>query len=252
MAKYKKEKTIKIIRMEKEVPAEKHNEEELRSPEEGMDVFECIATRRSIRKFMNVDVPMELIGAIIDSGRYAPSSGNVQNWRFVIIKNKDTINKIAEGAMQQLWIADAPIIIIVCAETEKLGQFYGVRGERLYSIQNCAAAIQNMLLAAHALGLASCWIGAFDENIIKRITNVPEDVRIQAILPIGYPDEVVPAPMHFTLENVCYFETYGNRVINIDRVFQNPNVVGRVTNEVQTISSIGKDIIEKAKKKFSK
>ena len=90
-----------------------------------------------------------------------------KHWKFILIRDKDTINKLAEAALQQLWIASAPFIIVVSSETEKLNQFYGVRGERLYSIQNCAAAIQNMLLAAHALGLASCWVGAFDENIIK-------------------------------------------------------------------------------------
>ncbi|MBD3203031.1 nitroreductase family protein [Candidatus Woesearchaeota archaeon] len=217
-----------------------------------MDVFECIATRRSIRKFMDVDVPMELIGTVLDAARYAPSSGNVQNWRFILVKDKAKIGKIADAAMQQLWIANAPMVIVVCGETEKLKQFYGIRGERLYSIQNCAACIQNMLLAAHAVGLASCWVGAFEEDHLRRILGIPEDIRPQALLPIGYPDEVVPAPMHFTLENLCYFDTYGNRIINISRIFQNPNVMGRVSTEVKNIGEIGKKIIDKAKEKLSK
>ena len=99
-----------------------------------MNVFEAIATRRSIRKFTSQDVPMEILGVVIDAGRYAPSAGNIQNWRFIIVKNTGNKQSVAEAADQQLWIAEAPVIIVVCAETEKIKQFYGIRGERLYSV----------------------------------------------------------------------------------------------------------------------
>jgi len=236
----------------KPVDQDKPQIEQAKIPDEQMGVFECIATRRSIRKFMRVDVPMELLGAVLDAGRYAPSSGNVQNWRYIIIKNPDTINKIADACLQQLWIAEAPTIVVVCAETEKLSQFYGIRGERLYAVQNCSASIQNMLLAAHGIGLASCWVGAFDENILRRILNIPDDIRPQAVLPIGYAEEIVTAPMHLTLENVSYFESYGNRIINFERVTQNPNVAGKIQDQIQNWTGIGKDVINKAKKKFMK
>jgi len=214
-----------------------------------MNVFETIATRRSIRKYTAQDIPMEILGIILDAGRYAPSAGNVQNWRFVIIKNKENKQKTAEAAMQQMWIAQAPVIILVCAETEKIKQFYGIRGERLYSIQNCAAAIQNMLLTAHSLGLASTWIGAFDENMLRRAIEIPEDIRPQAILPFGYPDEIVPAPTHYTLDNVCYFESYGNRIANIERVMQNPLVFEKVSRLITGFVDAGKDIVKKREEK---
>ncbi len=217
-----------------------------------MDVFECIATRRSIRKFMELDVPMEMLGAILDAGRYAPSSGNVQNWRFIIVKNKDTIQKIAEAAMQQLWIGQAPAVIVVCSDSEKLQMFYGTRGERLYAIQNCAASIQNMLLAAHAIGLAGCWVGAFDEAILSRVLSIPENVRPQAIIPIGYPDEIVPTPMHYTLESLCFLESYGSRIVNIKRVLQNPDVGGRLSDMIKGVVDASKDIVDKAKSKLKK
>ncbi|MBN1502329.1 nitroreductase family protein [Candidatus Woesearchaeota archaeon] len=217
-----------------------------------MDIFECLATRRSIRKFTSSDIPMEMLGTILDAGRFAPSSGNIQNWRFVIVKNRETIAKIAEASMQQLWINQAPVVVVVCAETEKISQFYGVRGERLYLIQNCAAAIENMLLAAHAVGLASCWVGAFDENALRRILNIPEDIRPQAILPIGFPDEIVPSPMHYTLEAVCFFERYGSKIANLERVLQNPDVFGKIQGAVKTTIEAGKDIAEKAKGKIIK
>ena len=214
-----------------------------------MNVFEAIATRRSIRKFTAQDVPMEILGVVLDAGRYAPSAGNLQTWRFIIVKNPENRQKVAEAAMQQLWVAQAPVIIVVCAETEKIRQFYGIRGERLYTIQNCAAAIQNMLLTAHALGLGSTWVGAFDENMLRRVLNIPEDIRPQAILPIGYPDEVVPAPMHYTLENVCFFESYGSRIVNIERVLQNPIVFDKIQRMISSIANPIKDAIDKKGKK---
>ena len=214
-----------------------------------MNVFEAIATRRSIRKFTVQDVPMEILGIIMDAGRYAPSTNNIQNWRFVIVKNPESKQRLAEASLQQMWIAEAPVIIVVCAETEKIKRFYGVRGERLYAVQNCAAAIQNMLLTAHALGLAATWVGAFDETMLARTIGIPEDVRPQAIIPIGYPDETVPAPTHYTLENVCYFESYGNRIINIERVLQNPLVFEKLQRLVSGFVDAGKDVIKKRGKK---
>ena len=214
-----------------------------------MNVFEAIATRRSIRKFTVQDVPMEILGIILDAGRYAPSTNNIQNWRFIIVKNPETKQRIAEASLQQMWMAEAPVLIIVCAETEKIKQFYGVRGERLYSVQNCAAAIQNMLLTAHALGLATTWVGAFDEAMLARTIGIPEDVRPQAVIPIGYPDEIVPAPTHYTLENVCYFESYGNRIINIERVLQNPLVFDKLQRLVSGFVDAGKDVLKKRQQK---
>ncbi|MFH2020554.1 MAG: nitroreductase family protein [archaeon] len=213
-----------------------------------MNVFEAIATRRSVRKYTSQDIPMELLGVVLDAGRYAPSAGNIQNWRFIIVKDKDSKQRVAEAAMQQMWIAEAPVILVVVAETEKIKQFYGLRGERLYAVQNCAAAIENMLLTIHSLGMASCWVSAFDEDMLKRSVNIPGDIRPQAVIPIGYPDEIVPAPTHYTMENVCFFETYGNRVKNVERVFQNPIVFDKIARMIGGVVQAGKDTLEKRKK----
>jgi len=214
-----------------------------------MNVFEAIATRRSIRKFTSQNVPMELLGIILDAGRYAPSAGNIQNWRFILVKDTNNRQVVAEASMQQMWIAEAPVVVVVCSETEKIKQFYGKRGEMLFSIQNCSAAIQNMLLTAHALGLASTWVSSFDERMLKRALNIPDDVRPQAVLPIGFPDEIVPAPTHYTLENVCFFEGYGSRVANVERVFQNPVVFDKLQRLVKSFSTPIKEVLEKKDKK---
>lgn len=176
-----------------------------------MDTLECIATRRSIRKFLDIPVEFEKIGNILDAGRYSPSAGNLQDWKFILVTDPQLRAKIASACVEQYWVATAQVIIIVCTDPDKTKRFYGKHGEK-YSIQNGAAVVQNMLLATHSQGLGTCWVGAFEDESIKRDFSIPDNIIIQAILPIGYPDEKVPMPMRFTLENTVFIESWGNRI----------------------------------------
>jgi len=176
-----------------------------------MDALECIATRRCIRKFLDIPVEFEKVGNVLDAGRFAPSAGNLQDWKFILVTDDKMRQEIAKACVEQYWIANAPVIIIVCTEPDKTKRFYGPMGEK-YSIQNGAAVVQNMLLAAHAEGLGSCWVGAFEDEAIKRLFSIPDNIIVQAIVPLGYPDEQVPTPLRFTLENVTYIESWGNRI----------------------------------------
>jgi nitroreductase len=183
-----------------------------------MDTLECIKTRRSVRKFSDSAVEWEKVGVILEAGMIAPSSGNLQNWRFIVVTSEGLREKIAEASLQQKWMAEAPVHIVVCAESAKAEQFYGIRGERLYSIQNCAAAIENMLLATHAQGLASCWVGAFDEEMLKRALGIPDDVRPQAILPVGYASESPRDTPRGRLYDKVFINSWGGRVLDIQHV----------------------------------
>jgi len=176
-----------------------------------MEVLDCIKTRRSVRKFSSKEVDMALLGKILDAGLEAPSAGNLQNWKLILIKGHEKRQAIAEAAVQQYWIAQAPAIIVVCSMQEKVKSFYGMRGDRLYSIQSCAAATQNILLAAHSLSLASCWVSAFDEDMLKRALNIPEKVRPQAIIPIGYAAEHPKLPILHHIESMVDIENWGSR-----------------------------------------
>ncbi|MFH1316245.1 MAG: nitroreductase family protein [Candidatus Woesearchaeota archaeon] len=193
-----------------------------------MEVFECIKTRRSIRRYMDAPVEWEKIGRILEAGKAAPSAGNLQNWSFIVVLDQGQRSKIAEACLKQDWIAEAPVHIVVAGLPEKAKRFYGIRGERLYTIQNCAAATENMLLMAHALGLGSCWVGAFDEDILKDAVSMPQEVRPQAVLTIGYANEQVPEPPEFTLENVMYFRDYGgqpNRIKDIPKYTKDFSII---------------------------
>ncbi len=169
------------------------------------DILELIKSRRTVKYFLPKFVSWENISKILDAGRHAPSCGNLQNWKFLVVIDPGKRQAVAEATHDQLEIAMAGCLIIVLAEPEKAERYYGLRGERLYTIQNCAAAIQNMLLEAHSLGLGSAWVGAFDEEKIKSMFMIPDEVRPQAIVAIGYAKEEPPKSPKYPLETVVYF-----------------------------------------------
>ena len=177
-----------------------------------MDVFEAIRTRRSIRKYKDKQVAWSNIVTILQAGKYAPSAGNLQNWKFIVVKSDAKRAAISKACLDQEWMEIAPIHIVVVAEPKKAERYYGTRGARLYTIQNCAAAIENMLLTAHSLGLGACWIGAFDEDELWRVLGLPEEVSVQGIITIGYADEVPEAPPKHRIEHIMFFEKWWGRI----------------------------------------
>jgi nitroreductase len=153
------------------------------------DVFEAVKNRRSIRAFQEREVSEEQIETIIDAAIHAPSAGNIQPWEFVVVTDWQVKRQLAVAALNQSFIEEAPVVIVVCADEARSGQGYGSRGVGLYCIQDTAAATQNMLLAAHAMGLGTCWVGAFREDMVRKALKTPSHVRPVAIVPVGYAAE---------------------------------------------------------------
>ncbi|MBI4983423.1 nitroreductase family protein [Candidatus Woesearchaeota archaeon] len=176
------------------------------------DILELIATRRNVKYFLPKFVSWDNVSKILDAARHAPSCGNVQNWKFIVVFDPNQKRQIAEACYEQYEVVQAGVLVVVCAEPEKAERYYGLRGERLYSVQNCAAAIQNMLLEAHSLGLATRWIGAFDEDAVKSLLKIPEEVRPQAIVAIGYAKEVPQKPPKYPLEALIYFHQWRGKM----------------------------------------
>jgi nitroreductase len=169
-----------------------------------MDVFEAIRGRRSIRKFTDESVNEEDLKKILESATLAPSAGNLQPWEFVVVKDQAIKNKLARAAYGQSFIAEAPVAIVVCANVPRTSGHYGSRGASLYCIQDTAAATQNILLAAHALGYGTCWVGAFNESLAAEAINAPEGVRPLAIIPIGRPAERPSPPPRTPLKKILH------------------------------------------------
>ncbi len=155
----------------------------------GMDVFEAIYNRRSVRSYKRDLVPEESLSRVLEAASRAPSAGNLQPWRFIIIRDAARKNALAQAALGQSMVAAAPVVVVVCADQRRSGRYYSERGTNLFCIQDTAAAIENLMLAAFALGLGTCWVGSFDENRAADILRIPNSMRPVAIIPLGYPAE---------------------------------------------------------------
>ena len=173
-----------------------------------MDVFEAIRKRRSIRAFTCEDVSKEEVEKLLDAARYAPSAGNIQPWEFIVIKDFKIKQKLSMAALDQSFIEEAPVVIVVCANEMRSSRGYGSRGTTLYCLQDTAAAIQNMLLTACALGLGTCWVGAFHEDDVRDILSIPKGVRPIAIIPVGHPRFGREVRNKRALSEIVHYETY--------------------------------------------
>lgn len=155
-----------------------------------MELMEAIRARRSIRRFLEKPVEEEKILAVLDSGRLAPSARNMQDWRFIAVRDQATRQKLAVAAKDQQFVAQAPVVIAACGTSN----YIMTCGQPTYAI-DVTIALDHMTLAAASLGLGTCWIGAFYEDQAKKILGVPDDVRIVALMPLGYPaEEPLPRP----------------------------------------------------------
>jgi nitroreductase len=215
------------------------------------DILDLIKERRNIKQFLPKFVSWEKVTRIIDAARHAPSSGNVQNWKFIVVNEPGQKQMVAEAAYDQYEIVNAGVLIVVCAEPEKVERYYGLRGERLYSAQNCAAAIQNMLLEAQSLGLGTRWIGGFDEEAIKAIFKIPEEIRPQAIIAIGYPKEIPPKPPKYPLETLIYFGSWRLKVRDPAKYYNDvATILARKAKAAQlSVQKAAQSVVDKVKKK---
>ena len=173
-----------------------------------MNIDNCIKGRRSVRKYKDKKLPWKKLAFILDAARYSPSAGNLQNWRFIIIDDKEKKDKISTACLGQKWMNQAPIFIIVCSDNSTTDKFYK---NSKYTTQNCAVAIQNIMLKAYSLGLGTCWVGAFDERAIKRDLKIPDNISVEAIITLGYPDQKVEMPKRMDLGTILSFNEFGKK-----------------------------------------
>jgi len=173
-----------------------------------MDTFEAIYGRRSIRAFSKKEVTETQLTKILDAGRQAPSAGNLQPWELVVVRDSRRKMALAQAAFGQYFISEAPVVVVVCVRPARSAIRYGDRGERLYCLQDTAAFIQNMLLASYAIGLGSCWVGAFDEARAAEAIEAPDNIRPVAIIPVGSPAESPSASHRRSLEDIVHEERF--------------------------------------------
>lgn len=152
------------------------------------DFWDVLKRRCSVRRFdSSRDVPDKMVKTLLKAAVMAPSAGNCQPWRFVVVRQPEVKEALAVAAWGQLFLSQAPVVIAVCAEPARSAARYGKRGEELYCLQDSAAATEHILLAATALGLGACWVGAFDEGQAAEALNLDDRFRPVALVPVGYP-----------------------------------------------------------------
>ena len=206
-----------------------------------MELLEAIKMRRSIRAFKPDPVPDDLIQQLLESARLAPSGSNTQPWRFIVIKDAETRQKLQTASYNQRHVGQAPVIIACCADIKAFGEFPerideliaagalpaktrevfvpslkkgGMSADIKWHLLiaatgNTDIAIEHMVLQAVELGLGTCWVRWFDDNKVKEILEIPKNIEIIALLPIGYPAEEPPQRPRFGLDKIVYCEKYG-------------------------------------------
>jgi len=173
-----------------------------------MDVSEAITGRRSIRAFKRENVSEEIVEKLVDAARWAPSAGNIQPWEFIIIRETRIKRKLANAALNQTFIEEAPVVIVICACEILSSQRYGDRGKELYCLQDTAAAVQNLLLLAYSFGLGTCWVGAFKEEEVRETLRVPDGTRPVAIVPVGFPAETPQPRRRKPVKEISHHEVF--------------------------------------------
>jgi nitroreductase len=169
-----------------------------------MDVLKVIQSRRSIRSYDSRDVEEDKLLRVLESGRLSPSAGNRQERVFIVIKDTKTRKLLSEAAKNQRFVAEAPVVIAACS-VEK--EYIMNCGQLAYPIDT-AIAVDHMTLQAVEEGLGTCWVGAFDEEKVKELLNIPRDIRVVALLALGYPSTVPQPTPRKSLDEIVMWEKW--------------------------------------------
>ena len=178
-----------------------------------MKLDKAIESRRSVRKFKTKKPDWRDIIECINSARYAPMAGGMYTLKFILVDDEAIIQKLADAA-QQHFISKTKYVVIVCTNPSRTINSYEERG-KVYCRQQAGAAIENFLLKIKEKGLATCWVGAFVEKLVKKALDIPENIDVEAMFPIGYEFEKPKTrKIKIDLDNILYFNKYDNKKMN--------------------------------------
>lgn len=166
--------------------------------------MDLVKKRRSIRKYKSDPVSEEDLEMMLEAARLAPSWGNRQCWRYIIVRDQGIKRKLAEAGGK--CVAESPVTVVACADPRASGHKPGLD----YFMLDIGISFEHLILAATNLGLGTCWIGGFDEKIAKEALGVPNEIRVVAYTPVGYPDEKKGEVFNRKpLREICFYERYG-------------------------------------------
>ena len=167
-----------------------------------MEVLEVVRKRRSIRRYRTEPVASEDLKRMLEAARLAPSAGNRQPWYFIVVKDAEIKRKLAEAAAHQMFIADADVIVVGVSDPRRSPRWHD---------RDLMIAMEHLILEATELGYGTCWIGAFNEDRVKEILEIPEEYRVVALTPVGVPDESPPPRSRRSLEEIVFQDRWGSK-----------------------------------------
>ncbi len=171
-----------------------------------MSVLEVIKARKSVRKYKEDAIPEEVFLRVMEAARLAPSGKNAQPWKFIIVQKPFLKEKLAVASRNQFFIARAPMVIVACGFPD---QSYPYQGNYMKSWPiDVGIALEHLMLQAQEEGLGTCWIGAFEEKDVKVILNIPKEVKVLALTPLGYPDEEPKDRGRKSLDQITSYDCY--------------------------------------------
>jgi len=168
-----------------------------------MDVFEAVSRRYSCRSYQARAIEDEKLASVLEAARLAPSAKNLQDWRFVVVTDESMKEKLAEAANGQKFIATAGAVIVACSVSD-----YTMSCGQAIGPIDVSIALEHIALQATNLGLATCWIGAFSPDKVRRILGIPDDIEIIDLMPIGYPADSKPAARREAIERIVCYEKW--------------------------------------------
>ncbi|MFL6406201.1 MAG: nitroreductase family protein [Nitrososphaeraceae archaeon] len=178
-----------------------------------MDFDEVVRRRKMIREYDSIrqQIPDQLITKLIKNAHRAPSAGHTQVQEFIIVKDASTKKKLRKAAVNQEYVENAPLLVVVCSNTSRSVGRYGSRGREFYSIVDGAFASMLILLSAVNEGIGACFVGAFEDNRVSEILQLPKDVKPIGIICIGYPAEKPEKLERIDVKALVHYEKYGRK-----------------------------------------
>ncbi len=175
-----------------------------------MDLYQVLQDRRSIRKYKSDPVPAEKLERILEAARIAPSWSNLQCWRFIVVEDETVKRALAESMpannpARKAVGETAPLVLVICADPAESGD----QDDKDYYLLDAGLAMQQLMLAAHAEGLGTCWVAWFDEAQARKACLVPEQYRVVALTPLGFPDVSPSARPRKDLNEIAFSEKWG-------------------------------------------
>ena len=172
-----------------------------------LSVLEVIKNRSSIRRYKDRPIPKDILMSILEAARLAQSANNGQPWQFIVVTDQVMKRRLVDAADGQNFVGESAAVIVCLAEPEAsfpVGPFEGF-------LIDLSIAIENMVLTAWDLGVGSCWIGAFSEDEVKKLLDVPDSLRVMSLLTLGYPDEKIGSRYRKSLSEIVHYEKYGRK-----------------------------------------